>query len=269
VSQGKCAPVCVALELQVSLLSRLTSMLINDSTYTADGLAVLQAIASLRCLRLVNSSMPACLPALTGLQQLLIVCYPASVSEELAAALPQLRSLTALIVRAVGQRIPAALSSLSSLQRLSLSSFDDADETEESRLPVGPWLASIRWLGLPWPVLQRSAAALACATQLEYLCTLSMPETAASSDAESSARWRRFWRFLASHPPLRCFAVETGHYGDAAEPQALGRPWVELLRALLLLRGMRPDLRIRYLASDFEGEASESEAIPNNDPIPF
>jgi len=152
---------------QLSALARLETVLCG---YTADGMAVLTALTSLRCLRLYdNDRLPACLPALTWLEQLVVHSVEAAMQEELNMILPRMQRPTSLSLRFIDyQHFPPALANLSRLQRLCFwgKPADDAD----LRLPVGPWLASIRWLGLPWEVLDLAMGGLTTVSHLEYLC---------------------------------------------------------------------------------------------------
>jgi hypothetical protein len=252
--------------MQVSQLSRLTSLIIAHSSYTPAGFAALESLAALRRLRMINCHAPACLPALTGLEHLFLDTHAGDIdlTDQLEGAFEQLQGLTSLVLRVLSQWVPASLGALSRLQRLSFSVWDEEELTDCS-LPAGPWLASILWLGLPWPVLQHSAAAvLANAPQLEYLCSHSLPET----DRVSDPCWRRFWRFLVSHLPLHCFAVTVGPMGGLGREEEL--PSFELLRALLQLQRTRPALRLRCVADvDFQRELCELQSIPELDPPAF
>ncbi len=253
--------------LQVSQLSHLTQLSLAHSNYSPEGQGALTALASLRHLHVFLCPAPACLPALTSLEHLFLVTGTADLTLQLEAALAQLTGLTSLVIRADSQRIPPALGGLSRLQRLSWSGWDD-DEPADTRLPDGPWLASIRWLGLPWPILERSALALADAPQLEYLCASTMPEPSIVmvDGTDGGTRWRRFWRFLVAHPPLRCFGLDAEPYDMEDEDDGPAeRPSADLLQALLLLRGMRPALRLRCLVHDFEIEVIDCSDIPDDD----
>lgn len=258
-------PLCHCLP-QVLQLSRLTSLIIAHSGYTPAGFNALANLASLRRLRIINCHAPARLPALTGLEHLFLDTHSGDIdlSGQLEDAFAQLRSLTSLVLRVLSHWVPVALGSLSRLQRLSFSMWH-ADELNYAGLPAGPWLASIRWLGLPWPVLEHSAAAVvANAPNLEFLCSNTLPETPLVNDHY----WCRFWRFLTTHPPLRCFAVEMGPVGGLGQATVL--PSFELMRALLQLQRTHPALCLRCVAGvDFQHELCESESIPEQDPPAF
>lgn len=110
-----------------------------------------------------------------------------------------------------------------------------------------PWLAGIRWLGLPFVVAARSVPALRAAAQLEYLGLVDVPvlgnpweeepEEGEPSE-EEAATWQRFWAFCAEHPPLRALGLDA-HEAEEAE---LTMP---LLDALVALARRRPALAIR------------------------
>lgn len=254
--------------MQVSQLSRLTQLsLSNCFCLTPGGMGAIETLSSLRRLHAINCHLPACLPALTSLEHLCMTALGADLTQQLEAALAQLTGLTSLVVQAATQRIPAALGGLSRLQRLCLRRWGHGELTD-ARLPAGPWLASIRWLGLPFAVLEQCTELLASAQQLEYLCSMGLPELPLCCGADTADRWRRFWRLLAAHPPLRCFLLDAPPEGDGVDAP-LGRPSADLLRALLLLQGMRPGLHIRCVVQAFEYEVCVCTDIPDDDPPAF
>jgi len=65
------------------------------------------------------------------------------------------------------------VSALPRLQRLCFEKHGVPLAGADTSLPQGPWLASIRWLGLPWEVLESALGILADrAACLEYLCVM-------------------------------------------------------------------------------------------------
>jgi len=176
-------------------LSSLASLHLVYSSYTADGMAALTAITSLRCLQLRSTErLPACLSALTRLEQLGVHSELEPLGEELCDALPRLQNLTCLSLDSMGYlRIPPALAELPRLQRLCADVFSFPGDAS---LPRGAWLASIRWLGLPWGVWQAATGVLTHAPRLEYLCAIGEEEPPAVPAGHS------MWTFAAFLPAL-------------------------------------------------------------------
>ena len=167
--------------------------------------------------------------------------------ETLGNTLPQLTRLTKLLLT-VDERFDfAAVSQLPRLQRLALWT-DDAGLPDPAAL-AGPWLASLRWLGLEWAWLEPAVSALRAAPRLEYVCSLTMPACA------DEGRWRAAWDFLATHPPLRCFGI------DATSPPAM-----PVFDAVIGLKNRRPALPVRRIArskaASFEVEVLDEDRIP-------
>ena len=121
--------------------------------------------------------------------------------------------------------------------------------------------------GLPYHMAAAAAAAgvLSRAAQLEYLCSSGWPEKAAAEDGaqqQGDGRWEAFWNFLARHPPLRCFAVDTNLIGGSGS-----KPNDAAVDALLDMRWRRPGLQLRRLpryagSQTFWDELLECEEIP-------
>ena len=166
------------------------------------------------------------------------------------ATLPRLTYLTALAlaIEGRGEATLTALPQLPRLQRLWLWGWHPFDPAALS----GPWLGSLRWLGMEWPLLERAAGALRAAPRLEYVCSLSAPVRA------DEGRWRAAWDFLATHPPLRCFAIDIQD-----EAQFPGMPAIE---ALMRLHNHRPSLQMhrpRPGCTSFYTEVMDSPGIPS------
>jgi len=244
--------------LQVSQLSALASLQLVGSSYTPAGMAALTALTSLRDLRLrYNRNLPACLSTLTWLEQL-TAQYPVDDDPAFNAVLSSLQNLTCLsLCYPSCYCLPPALAGLSRLQRLGLEGWPEGAE-DEPGLPEGPWLASIRWLGLPWELLQPAAAArlLHSAPRLEYLCMYVLDDP---PDLPDLPEGHPLWTLAATHPPLRCLGFESS--GGVSPFSA---------EATAALRLRRPQLRLRHLellpedgeTLDAEEELLESEALP-------
>lgn len=106
------------------------------------------------------------------------------------------------------QRLPPSLAGLQHLRRLCF--WLQADAITDASLPQGPWLQSIRWLGVPIKCLlaEGTLAELSAAGELEFLCSLGVPALTSLGmqvPEDFWARWDVLWSWLAAHPPLRCF----------------------------------------------------------------
>jgi len=221
-------------------------------------MGMLTSLASLRTLRIgADTRLPSCLSTLTGLEQLATSQDMGVDGEALEAALPNLQRLTclSLFCQAYMHILPT-IASLPHLQRLCFDG-NAAVTGADLSLPQGAWLASIRWLGLPWEVLEPAVGTLQGAPNLEYLCSLGNPIPFLPEE------WRTFWRFVATHPPLRCLGVEC----EQGEPE-LG----PLLDTILALKQRRPDLQLRRLGAaehdkSFCLEVLDCPDIPS-DPVP-
>jgi len=189
----------------VSQLSALVSLCLNrpiTGHYAADGMAPLTALPALRQLRLPGvKGLPACLSALTRLEQLQLPTLHGSI--HLNNALARLQNHTSLSLACPDyQHIPLALAELPLLQRLCFTGYPAANA--DITLPQGPWLASIRWLGLPLEVLETALGFLNSAACLEYLCVM-VPYSANYAIPEAHP----LWTFAAAHPPLRWLSFST------------------------------------------------------------
>jgi len=220
-------------------------------------MAPLSTLTSLRRLQLCDNNPPACLPALTWLEQLAVTNRVRSMDGKLDAALPNLQNLKCLCLtcRIDYERILPALASLPRLQRLFL--YGHPAEGADLRLPPGPWLASIRWLGLPWHALRPAPAAgmLSCAPHLEYLRAF-LPPYALSYDS-AVPEGHPLWTLAATHPPLRCLGIES-YESDSAQHAG---PFTPEATSALRLRRPQLSLRIMRPGRDIEAEALYSDAI--------
>ena len=148
-------------------------------------------------------------------------------------ALPRLPRLTAIALTARDGFDFNAVAQQRQLQRLSLWVLGDAPLPDPAVLR-GPWLASLRWLALPWTVLERAAGALQAASRLEHVCLFRLFEI---TDEMHAA-----WHFLATHPSLRCFDMIYGH-----------PPSTPVYALLDDLRSRRPTLQVRCSAPQQPG----------------
>jgi len=271
----------------VTQLTALKSLSLEGTEYSGDGLAPLAALTSLRHLRVWNhrggDMIPACLSALTWLEQLKVGADDYSNNEEIHGVLSSLQRLTCLSLDSfwyhydgvlhsphiVHHGIPPVLAELHGLQRLCFSGRLESELGPRARivLPQGPWLASIRWLGLglPLAVLDVSAALLRHAPRLEYLCVVDLPiwpwpsTNHPAFDNTIFPADHPLWELAATHPPLRCLALTVPEHALTAfttEPAHAG--------AIAALRARRPALRLRYLPPlpAFITELLEAETIP-------
>lgn len=111
----------------------------------ADELAVaITRLPSLRSLRLVD--WPEGLVALTALECLDICCLGGDSLNSFEAALGEMARLTSLSLYSEDmERLPPTLSGLHALRRACFCTINC--HLTDFTLPVGPWLASLRWLG--------------------------------------------------------------------------------------------------------------------------
>jgi len=226
-------------------------------------MAVLTTLTSLPRLHLVcNHNLPACLSTLTWLEQLEVL-HLRPVNPALEVALPLLVNLTCLSLCCNDyRRIPPALAQLPRLQRLCFDAKPAAAAAEDFSLPQPAWLASIRWLGLPWVTLRQAVGWLPGAVQLEYLCSLGLPPFpggAGSPSCPSEQQGKAFWRFVATHPLLRCLGLQ--EYDEDQSHKDVSVSGV--IKTLLYLRHRRPDLSVRHLQPrTCHAEVVRSTAIP-------
>lgn len=183
--------------------------------------------------------MPAGLPEMMQLETLAAVPpfderLPGGLPEQaadwhaaLGAALDQLTRLTALMV---GEHTAPSNLVAAQLPRLQRLWFATSPIPRPDAL-AGPWLGSLRWLGMQWLQLECSVEPLRAAAHLEKLCSLGMPA------CTNEGHWRAAWDFLATHPPLKCFCIETYE-----------SPTLPLVDALIALNNRRPALHVRRTA---------------------
>ncbi|KAI7836518.1 hypothetical protein COHA_009619 [Chlorella ohadii] len=198
---------------QVSRLTRLASLTLTD--YTCEppaGFAVLTTLGRLARLALSHTEqLPASLPQLTGLQELVLndaggMLEAAAFQSALNAALQRLTGLTSLCIVNWPARClpPAALAGLTRLQRCCLDANCPARNADPppTPLPPGPWAASLRSLGASLDVLALSTGVLSAATQLSRLAVA----RSSLNDIEQEA----FWEWAGGHPSLQRLQIEVG-----------------------------------------------------------
>ncbi|KAL4428075.1 hypothetical protein ABPG75_002164 [Micractinium tetrahymenae] len=179
-----------ALPHQLSQLTQLHSLELDGTRFARDGLGPLAACTALHTLVLPMRPRLSLegLDQLTWLQRL--VCTPVE-GPGFDEALGRLQSLTSLALGG-GEltRFPPTLAVLPRLQRFWCASVGKAGAAGEHEvaLPRGPYLQSLRWLGLRWGALQAAPAVLRDAPQLEYLSCLDAPRLLdAGSDGEGGS----------------------------------------------------------------------------------
>lgn len=159
-------------------------------------------------------------------------------------AVGHLRQLTTLYLALDDpERVPPAITRLRRLQHLGIETDDQVDAN--LRLPHGEWVTSLRCLGLPWATLQAAvnAGRLAGAVQLELLCSTSLPTTF----SQSGWQWTTFWHFVATHPSLRCLAVQPSNRQEGSCKLWQGLP---LLDSMLQLQRRRTTLDVLRTSSN-------------------
>ena len=82
--------------------------------------------------------------------------------------------------------------------------MEGGEAEEQARLPLGPWLLSLKQLAANWAVLASSPEALAAAKQLEHVCITGAPDFANTPVAKRAA----FWAWAATHRPLRFLSFD-------------------------------------------------------------
>lgn len=85
---------------------------------------------------------------------------------------------------------------------------------------------------------------LRAASRLAYLFSAGAPHALNCSRETTFERWRAFWEFVATHPPLRCLAYAPNLDFESQERQGSHL----LVRALFMLNHRRPGLQLRQLA---------------------
>jgi len=226
-------------------------------------MALLTALTCLRRLGLFEyDCLPACLSALTWLQLLALHSESWPIddnADELSTELANLQNLTCLSLYSNGYRcIPPALAELPRLQHLCFDGGPfQGDDLQGLEVPEGAWLASIRWLGLPWEVLELAASVLCSAPRLEYLCVC--VTCRAFPVGSTLPEHYPLWNLVATHPQLRCLAFNV----PGPLCSFTGQPAVA--SAIAALRLSRPELCVRYfsLYYDFEAELLHADPIPD------
>lgn len=193
--------------MQLASLSCLRRLTLRGAEY-APGLGysllrhltTLQQLVLLHCTRL---PAPHCLaPLRPSLRSLLLTATPVGDEDgewagghALAPVLQQLTGLTQLVVRDMQPTdvLSPALSCLHSLQLLCWDVQQPAGAAW--RLPMGPWLGSLRQAALPAPTAADSLAALSSAVHLECL-GLRLFSTLAEERQRDVLRW------VATHASL-------------------------------------------------------------------
>ena len=196
-------------------------------------MAPLTACTALRDLRFCdNQALPACLPRLTQLQRL-VACVPWSHGEETVTVRAALHAFTRLTFMALSGAVEGLLPDIVAAQHIqSLGLLMSQEAVGAPPLPAGPWLARLRCLGLPWPMLSTCLETLGHAPRLERLCSIGLPQG-------GGLKFHAFWELAATHPPLRCLELQGGPC-EAASPA--------LQDALGLLAMLRPGLHVRRTA---------------------
>lgn len=101
------------------------------------------------------------------------------------------------------------------------------------RAPTAPFLRHAT--PPPCQVARNSLPALAAAPQLEYFCLTTFPDCLhVPGEAEL---WQQWWDWAATHPPLRCLALEP----EPSDPNMLHKH----ISSLVALARRRPALSIR------------------------
>ena len=202
--------------LQLTSLGALLELRLSCDLLAEDSLAPLASLASLRRLAWESDCrMPSSLAQLTQLEMLSVggITDLNSVAV-LEAALPALQRLTTLLLEyeMMPRQLPRSLASLPRLNRLGIGFVPPMDDplALQVQLPAGPWVSSLRVLGVPFYVLCPSTEQLCSANQLEHLACFGPPTLVCTPDEEDKcASWHAFFGFLASHPPLRCFTIQS------------------------------------------------------------
>lgn len=171
--------------------------------YEWDETDALAEMRSLSRLSIQLSSLPTCLSALRTLRHLSLYEWSDADAPyaEMAVLLNEpglghLTRLTALLLEGEGiNGVLPAIGSLPQLQRF----FCWTEQADGAVLPAGPWLRSIRWLGVHPAVLCGSVPLLASAAQLELVGLAVTP----AADLLESPGWDGFWQWAGQHPPLR------------------------------------------------------------------
>ncbi len=221
-----------------------------DSVYTGASLAAVSGLTALT--RLVLHRVDICPPtyALAKLAGTLRVLQVHSVVEDSVVLNSTVQALPGLETRALDLgynqmieiELEAAAMQLPHLRCLCISAYHSMSGRPGTgdlprNLPAGPYLSSLQRLALPMPLAVAAHALLAQAPQLHTLC-LQLPLSGVRYPVENN--WAAFWQFVVSHPPLRRLLYEV-HADSWTCP-------VNLLDALLSLRGQRPALEVRRLA---------------------
>jgi len=239
--------------LQITQLTALKSLHTECSAYSAESMAVLTALTSLTRLKHYNRRVPACLSALTWLEELDVGYDDGQIEEEVDVILPSLLNLTCLSLEwSYFDHLPSGFAGLPRLQRLCILGGEPAYAAEFD-IPQGPWLASIRCLSLPLQTMELAVGFLQHAPCLQYLCVdlpfSCLPNSCADAESLAIPVGHPLHKIDATHPPLRCStSAVPGHEFTVFTRKGA------LAGAVAALQACQPPLRLRYLHSISELE---------------
>jgi hypothetical protein len=192
---------------QLASLTRLHTLSLSQTGFSADSYAPLTCLTSLRRLAFERCDyVPACLPQLTWLEALAVIkCLDVEAGESngatVRAALERLGSLTHLSLDSVHgmRRPPVALTRLTALRSLVWMPPPEAGVALQlTALPPGSWLAGLRSLEAPLEVLSSSLPALQAGAQaLERVAAIHL-----SAAIQAAAVLSAVLRWAAGHPSL-------------------------------------------------------------------
>lgn len=223
-------------------------------------LPALQSLELLRCMSLDASSwegLPIVAPTLKRLVLRPLAYLPAGVaaltqltalefegddddddddelSEQLGAALQQLRQLQVLSLEGVSLKGPvaSALAALPALRGLWIRPYDQF----EVEVPAGPWTSSLQLLAARASVLTSSLPLLQAASRLEQL----------QVDCDALVDWHPLFHWAALHPTLQQLCLEM--YSNASLSPSMTND-------LLRLQRQKPQLLLRITPSDSSQQA--------------
>ncbi len=240
---------------QLTSLSALVELELNCVSLAEDSLAPLASLPSLRNLHLHDHALPASLARLTQLKVLSVARMFSDWAAPLWAVLPALQQLTTLSLKFGwldrSQPLVPSLASLPRLERVcfTVEGFHDMFTLP---LPAGPWVSYLRVLAAPFCILRPSIELLRGAGKLEHPTSLGPPMPDGMPDGPCPG-WRAFFDFLASHPPLRCFCVES-------DPGEFIRR--EFVTAMCRLHCSRPGLLWRHADCGYTAKHFLQDSLP-------